>query len=272
MIPSLLAKLVLALALAGQTATADGSLQAGSAERLEFMKESVRGYEMTGSGGQPGALKLQPDPAFRLGKQGADSLVDGAIFFWTTETGRPEIAIQVFLVKTVREPEGLWVHEFTSLSPAPVSATRNSRVAWAPRQPGVEFRPVPGAGKPADTPAQRQRQMHDLAQGFKASDNFHGKGWSELRLLAKPIARYGKARSETLDGALFAFVLGTDPEVFVFLEARAGRDGLEWQYALAPMTVFAVKAAYRETPVWSLPDRDPANDPVRPFFDTTYVP
>lgn len=260
------------LALVAQAPKADGSLQAGTAERLEFMKESVRGYEMTGSDARSGTLKLQDEPVFRLGKQGADTLVDGAIFLWTGATGRPEAAIQVFLVKSVHEPQGLWIHEFTSLSPGPLTALRRDQTAWSPKAPGLEFRPLPGAPKPADSPAQRQRQMRLLAEGFRASDSFHGRGWSELRLLAKPIARYGKPGSDVIDGALYALVLGTDPEVFVFLEARSGREGVEWHYGLAPMTVFALKVSYQDKPVWSLPDRSPANDRSRPFFDTTYIP
>ncbi len=70
-----------------------------------------------------------------------------------------------------------------------------------------------------------------------------------------------------MTAALFAFVLGTDPEVFLFLEARPGKEGLEWQYALAPMTVFAVKGSYRGKAVWELPNRHPSYDPSKPFFD-----
>ena len=43
-----------------------------------------------------------------------------------------------------------------------------------------------------------------------------------LRLLTTPVARYGKAGGVVEDGALFAFVEGTDPEVFLFLEVREG--------------------------------------------------
>ena len=68
--------------------------------------------------------------------------------------------------------------------------------------------------------------MRSLADGFRASDDFGGKGWSELRLLPTPIARYGEPGTKLLDGALFAFVLGTDPEVFLFLEARPGQGRL----------------------------------------------
>jgi hypothetical protein len=58
-----------------------------------------------------------------------------------------------------------------------------------------------------------------------------------------------------IDGALFGFVLATDPEVYLMIEARPGREGPEWQYALAPMTVRAVKASRKGQEVWSLPRR-----------------
>ena len=43
---------------------------------------------------------------------------------------------------------------------------------WAPTTPGLEFKPVPGATKPADSVAQRARQMRVLAEGFRASDSY----------------------------------------------------------------------------------------------------
>ena len=105
-----------------------------------------------------------------------------------------------------------------------------------------------------------------------STDNFKAKGWSDLRLLPTPIARYGETGTKLVDGALFAFVIGTDPEVFLFLEARPGEDGPEWQYALAPMTVYALKATYRGKAVWELPDREPCWDPSKPFYDCMYRP
>lgn len=271
MIPNVFAHWLLVLSVIGQATVPDGGVKATAAERLQFMKESVRAYEMSVSG-QAGTLKLQTDPAFRLGNQGGDNVVDGGIFLWTAENGRPEVAVQAFLIKPVEAPEGLWVHEFTSLAAAPLTATRHGRTAWSPITPGVVFRPLPDAPAPGRTSAQRQRQMRELAKRFKASDDFHRKGWCELRLLPTPVATYGKAGSQTLDGAHFALVLGTDPEVFLFLEARPGSNGLEWHYALAPMTVFELKVSYQEKPIWSLPNREPANDASRPFFDTTFIP
>jgi hypothetical protein len=246
--------------------------QDASVERLKFMKDSVRIYDLTLGDGRATALSLQEKPVFRLGKQYAEDLQDGAIFLWTGEYGRPSAAIQVFLIKNASEPQGLWIHEFTSLAPTTLKAVRSGQSWWAPRTPGLEFKPLPGAPKPAESLTQRARQMRALAEGFRASDNFGGKGWSELRLLPTPIARYGESGTKLVDGALFAFVLGTDPEVFLLLEARPGKQGLEWEYALAPMTVFAVKGSYQGKAVWELPDRHESWDPSKPFFDKSYSP
>jgi hypothetical protein len=85
-------------------------------------------------------------------------------------------------------------------------------------------------------------------------------------LLPTPVARYGKAGAAVLDGALFAFVTGTDPEAFLFIEARAGRDGPEWQYAFAPMTCWELKGSHRGVQVCTAPLREGAADPSRPYY------
>ena len=109
-----------------------------------------------------------------------------------------------------------------------------------------------------------------MAQEFAADDNFEGKAWSTLRLLPKPLTRYGKPGGPVEDGALFSFVLGTDPEVFLMLEARPGKAGFEWQYAFAPMTSYEVKGSWKGKEVWALPWRKNAHDPAGTFYDMVY--
>jgi hypothetical protein len=261
----------LSLVLIGQTpkgaSPGPGGVADDLASRLKFMKASLDGYRITLDDPRLSPLLRQEEPAFRLGKQFGDTVIDGAIFFWTGAHGRPEVAVQMFLIPTANEPEGLWLHEFTSLAAEGLTATRANQRVWRPTKAGLAFKPLPDAPKPGENEARRTRQMHALSQAFKASDDFKAKGWTELRILPKPIARYGEAGTELIDGGLFAFVLGTDPEVLLFLEVRKGANGPEWQYALAPMTVYAVKATHQGKPVWELPDRQPSNDPSQPFFD-----
>jgi hypothetical protein len=269
---TIFAPVYLALALAGQAPAGGQNAADPGAERLKFMKDSLGMYELTTSGDRGRVLKLREEPVFRLGKQSAETVQDGAIFLWAGENDRPEAAVQVFQVKDSGAPQGLWIHEFSSLSPTPLTAHGRGRDWWAPTKPGLAFKPLPDSPRPAESAAQRTRQLRALAAGFRASDDFGHRGWSELRLLPRPISRYGAPGSRLIDGALFAFVLGTDPEVFLFLEARPGKDGPEWQYALAPMTIFPVKGSYQGKAVWELPNRDPASDPSKPFFARAYEP
>jgi hypothetical protein len=270
--PAVLASVTVAIALGTQTPAGRDGAAGGSNDRLSFMKDSVRIYNVTREGDRASSLKLNPEPVFRMGKQGAQDLEEGAIFVWTGAGGRPEAAIQVFLIRNEREPAGIWLHEFSSLSPRALTAARDGRPAWSPKIGGLEFKPLPAAPKPAASAAQRARQMRSLAESFRVSDYFKAKSWWELRLLTTPIVRYGAPQGEIVDGALFAFVLGTDPEAFLFLEARSDDQGLTWHFALAPMTVYALDGVFEGKPVWKLPDRQPSWDSSKPFFDCAYRP
>lgn len=240
-----------------------------AAERLAVMKDSVKGYEFARDAGP---IALRTDPAFRLGNQ-SNGVLEGAIFLWLDAVGRPEAAAQVFLHREPGHPEGKWLHEFTSLSTATFVARRAGVDRWVPDAPGVAFRPVPGAPKPAPGASARLRQMRALAGQFRAEDDFGGEGRiTALRLLPTPIARYGKSGATPEDGALFAFVVGTDPEVFLFLEVRPGPDGPAWHFACAPMSCWPLKAFHEDRKVWEEPARVPPSDPTKPFYCLMYQP
>jgi hypothetical protein len=78
--------------------------------------------------------------------------------------------------------------------------------------------------------------------------------------------RYGDSKRPELEGAIFAFVQGTDPEVLLILENRARGIKTGWEFALAPMTGWGVKGWYDEQEVWSVERQHPAADPARPYF------
>ncbi len=113
--------------------------------------------------------------------------------------------------------------------------------------------------------------MRAIADEFHGDDDYGGGGYHPLRMLTKPIARYGKPGGTVEDGALFAFVEGTDSEVFLFVEARKGANGLEWQYGLAPVGCWAVKVKHKGREVWNLPFRS-NGDPKKPLYANQYWP
>jgi hypothetical protein len=257
--------LPLILALVAQAPQA-GDAKDERAARLEFMKKSLANYDLHPASDRTVKFRLQADPVLRFTNPVGYS-EDGAIFFWTGEDGRPEAAVQAFLMRGGT----YWMHDFTSLATGPIVANSASGVAWSPSKGGVEFKPIPGAPKPAESAEARLRQMRDLAHEFAVSDDFREQGWQVLRPMPKPFARYGKPGTPLLDGSVFCFALGTDPEAYLMLEARPGKDGPEWQFAFAPQTTYALKATWKGQEVWSLPYRSPWS-PTETFHGRRYRP
>jgi hypothetical protein len=276
---------------ADDKAPPDAPAASKRAERLDFMKKSVAVYELTLGGerrseGEPAAAqetkplatkaRLETEPVLRWSDiEGGD---DGTLFLWTA-AGRPVAAAQAFSVNRGK----LWLHEFQSLSLGPFSLEREGRKTWTPAKAGIEFRAMPDAPTPAKTAAQRLSQMHAMARLFTASDDYGNAGniW-QLRLLSRPVYRYPmsdsqpsesqEAGGEVLDGALFAFVVGTDPEMLLLFEARREAGNAAWQYALAPMTAFSLKASLSDKAVWSRSFGAPPPNPQAPFFGLEYRP
>lgn len=239
-----------------------------AADRLEYMKRSAAVYRITLDDETKTELALDANPALRWNNP-VSGVPDGSLFLWVGPNGRPELAAQVFIAANTKD---LWLHEFQSLSLGRFAVVRDAGPLWSPRRPGVEMKPVPGAPRAAETAVARLAQMRSLAKDFEANDEFEGKSRWELRLLSKPLMRYNLEQDEILDGALFAFAHGTDPEVFLLLEARRVSIGHAWQYGLAPMTAYGVKASYKQQPIWDSPARKPPFDPEEPYFILKYVP
>jgi hypothetical protein len=236
------------------------------AERLDLMKTSLKIYEFKSESDRK-PMKFEAEPLLRWNNP-VSGVRDGAVFIWTVG-GRPQAAAQVFQLK-----DGLWLHEFQSLTVERFQATTaDGQSVWASSRAGIEMKPAPDAPAPAKTDRQRLTQMNAIAREYTAIDDFENKQsrW-ELRLLAKPIYRYAAADQGILDGALYAFAHGTDPEVFALIEARETANGAAWQIGMAPMTAYAVEVSRKDKPVWNAPYRKPPFDPREPYFIRQYHP
>ena len=80
---------------------------------------------------------------------------------------------------------------------------------------------------------------------------------TELRLLPQPLYRYEPFGGKVLDGGLFSFAAGTDPEVLLLIEARRENRELIWQYAFARFNYAELSASFKGDRVWRV-DADPA--------------
>jgi len=196
-------------------------------------------------------LEIVDKPVLRWGNQARDN-DDGAVFVWTRR-GRPQAVVAIFLIGNRT------MHELCSLAETPLTATwGESSNVWRPAKAGVVFRKVPDAPDPAETRRARLTQMRKIAGHFTAAtsappDYTGGGSHGELRLLPQPLYRNEEESTLALDGALFTFAFGTDPEVLLVLEARHTSEGPIWHYAAAPFTDFAIELKYKEEPVWNEP-------------------
>ena len=153
-------------------------------------------------------LALNDEPLLHWGNP-ARTGEDGAVFVWMLD-GRPEVIGSVF---TYRLPTAIRrKHEYHSLAAGPLTADYQGRRAWAPKTAGVTFQPIPGAAEPANSARQRLTQMKALVRDFSAKMTDEEGKQADLRLIPQPLIRYQPKDQSIIDGALFSFSLGTDPE------------------------------------------------------------
>jgi hypothetical protein len=195
--------------------------------------------------------------------------VDGATYIWT-DRGRPIATVCCY------PWYGDICDNFQSLARAPIRAERDGKIAWQPKVAGVSFQKVPDAPLPADSATSRLRQMKTLARSFSATLL----GWApgdpdreELRLLQQPIYRYECDERELLDGALFAFVQGTDPEALLMLEAvpsGSGEKDFEWEFAFGRRTSGWLEARYGDRIIWKAEKNPEWRDPKLAYFQMSH--
>jgi hypothetical protein len=206
--------------------------------------------------------KRNDEPLFRWSKP-ISEIQDAVLFVWTID-GRP-VAAGAFLVTRLGE-----CHEFQSLALEPLRAERGDKTAWEPALPGIQFEIVPGSPAPAEAANRRLIQMTSLAEQFrieamKGPPFYPENSVQTLRLLPKPLLRYGDPKRAELDGAIFVFAHDTDPEALLLIENRERGDKTGWEFAMAPMTSWELKGWHQSKSVWSA-ERRPVAEPTRPYF------
>ncbi len=257
------------------TALAAGAAEPESeqADRLQFMKSTLADYEITVTvpAGSPSRKFTRIEEPLLRWDNPVSKVPDGTLFLWADETGRPGFAAQVFIAGGTKD---LWLHEFQSLAAEKFQVLRGTHAIWTPRRAGIDVQPLPDSPLPGETKSTRLVQMRQIARQFAAEDDFEGRSRWELRLLTTPVYRYGAGRKEdpVLDGAIFAYAHGTDPEALLLVEARNAESGPAWFYALAPMTGYALRVTNAGKEVWSIGWRKEPYDLREPFVCLPYKP
>jgi hypothetical protein len=207
-------------------------------------------YEIkVGEGETAKGLEMMKEPVLKWSNPDRGE-IHGNVFLWTRD-GRPLV---VGSLHKWFSPFTHMSHEFHSFAEEPLAARFHGKEVWETSEPGVHFADVPGAPAFAAGEAQQLLQMKQLAKEFSGSKSGEREDPKaiELRLLTQPIHRYSAPKQGLLSGGLFALVHGTDPEIFLLIEAR-GKDAAtaRWQYAATRMTGVTVLLRHKDQKIWS---------------------
>ena len=152
-----------------------------------------------------------------------DLVVPGTTWIWH-HNGRPEFIAEIY---GRTNSMGNWNLFGCSLSPDRLRVSHSSN--WTVKKSYYEPAEIPGAPAVAKTKAERTFQMRQIASRFESHQFWEER--YELRLLTKPIYRYEDLTSGVVDGAVFALVHGTNPEVILLIEAHNAR----WKVAFGSL-------------------------------------
>ncbi|MGH8245423.1 MAG: hypothetical protein ACREUU_03220, partial [Gammaproteobacteria bacterium] len=206
----------------------------------------------------PRKLELRSEPVLRFSNPIRN--VDDAAVFVIHRRQRPELIATVMSYRDGKRNLRR-AYEFLSLSEDRLDASRSDVSLWHSEKAGVQWRDLPDAPPPAETAAERRRQMQRLAEKFQVAVRSDRNRY-ELRLLSQPLYRYENAKADILDGALYALVEGTDPELVLALESPVEKPN--WRFACGRLTRWEIEVRFQDTVVGEFPQikgaRDAADD------------
>jgi hypothetical protein len=226
-------------------AAADDRTREEAAEAERLCADELSRWKLTAAGE---ALDVPKEPVLRWTNPAAGR-VYGNTYVWL-KNGRPAAVGCMF---RFFQPWKAFNGELAALAGTKLVASRDDKVVWEPTD-AWKWQPVPGAPAPAATLAQRMVQTRALAGEFEVelfdTRNVPRGEDQTPRLLPKPLYRYDVEKTKTLDGALFAFVIGTDPELMVLIECDTAAEKPEWRFGVTRMNRDVVRLKHKGEKVW----------------------
>ncbi len=217
--------------IAAQEKKSAEQIEAAKRKDLDKIAESV---EFLFADGQTGSLVKSPIFSWSNPERQSDG---GLLYMWT-KSGRPVATLGIWRVNEPTKKSG---YEYQSLTPELFEAKSSKLGNWSPEAGGVEFGRLTEVAAPLADNRRRQNQMRQIARDHFSAEIDPGTPNSEqLRVLPTPVFLYDEKPKDVIDGAVFSFASGTDPEVLLILEARKISNDEGWFYAMARSTSHAV--------------------------------
>ena len=210
------------------------------------------------------SFRLQPEPIFRLnnpvsGRQGRRHLPLG-------RRGRPARGGGPGLPDPQRR---LAPRVHLALDRPVRRRGRLGRVLATRRGPGLEFKPVPDAPRPAATPERGSARSGPWPRTSPPTTISRARRWNTLRLLPKPLARYGKAGADRRGRRPLRVRPGDRPRGLPDARGPARQGRPRMAIRLRPDDLLGSRARGRARTVWRSPG---ASTPrTRPRRSTTWI-
>ena len=240
-----------------QESTAD---KAAREARLEAMRKIAARFTVkAGQGEQARTVPLMASPILRFNDP-AREFHDATLWAWGGK-GRPVCLL------AIEQYKDSWF-ECISLTDEPLTAEAKA-LKWQPKPPGITWQAFTDAPKPAQDAPRRLAQMKTLLGKLTAHEIGRTGSRYELRLMTTPLHRYTDSEPELLDGAIFAFAYGTNPELLAVMEARGPADASAWHVAFARCGTAEPRVMLGDKELFHLPYATPTK-PTDPYWNFSY--
>lgn len=180
---------------------------------------------------------------------------EGAIYLWTRNR-RPAVIGSIWSIRDLNDPStrrlSVELHSLSqeAIHTRPPMVEGRTLPNWMPPAGAMDVTEMPGGNVTGTSAAVLRARLRQAARRFEATVTDRKRNErSPLRLMSQPIYQY--SGGEVLAGCLFAFVLATDPEIFMLLEARRADQGAQIFYGFARMTGKPLSAEFDGAEVWS---------------------
>lgn len=189
----------------------------------------------------------------------------GSVWAWC-EKGRP-----VALVKLSQQVDrSRWQISIMNTSAGKLRASRDNARWWLENESAVELKDIPNAPTPATGTQQRQLQLKQLAAKFIGHEFWDpNNSRYELRRLERPLHTYMDEGVGVQVGALFTLANGTNPEIMLFIEARANPENgakATWQFLVGRLAHAELHLEYDGKEVFTAPRANQLSGPNKPYW------
>jgi hypothetical protein len=194
-------------------------------QAAEFLQSVAESLHIEADEADVKRLQLRKSPLLKYSDPARGYLAAGVWRFGAT--GRPEALVSLQYSMQAEGGKPRLDFELISLTEAQFDV-KSARATLSADGTAPKYAALSGAEKPASSEKQRLVQLRGLARRFTVSETFVG-DTATLRLLPQPIDRYDDVSRGIVDGGVFVFVYGTNPEAVLLLEC----DKEGWRYALS---------------------------------------